>query len=165
MEALGINLSGLIAQIINFLLLLVLLYLFVYKRVLKMLDERAKRIKESMEQTEAIKQEMARTEEQVKAQLEAGRREGQALIAQAAQAGEQLREEARQEARRETEALIARARQQIGLERDQALDELRRQFVDVALLAAEKVIKESLDRQKHQQLIEEVLEESAALKK
>lgn len=165
MEALGINLPGLIAQIVNFLILLVLIYLFAYKRVIKMLDERSKRIKESMEQTESIKQEMARTEEKVEAQLDVARREGQALIAMAAQAGEQLREEARQEARRETEALIVRARQQIQLERDQALDELRRQFVDVAILAAEKVIKESLDKQKHQQLIEEVLEESAALKK
>ena len=42
--------------------------------------------------------------------------------------------------------------------------ELRQEFVDVAILAAERVINESLDKAKHRRLIEEVLEESATLK-
>ena len=55
MEGLGINLSSLLAQLVNFGLLFALLYFFAYKPVIKMLDQRSAKIKESMEQTEEIK--------------------------------------------------------------------------------------------------------------
>jgi len=42
---------------------------------------------------------------------------------------------------------------------------LRREFVDISIAAAEKVIKETLDREKHRKLIEETLQESVTLKK
>lgn len=162
---LGINLPTLLAQIINFLILLVLLYLVAYKPILRMLDQRSAKIKESLELAELNKEKAARAEEEIKAQLEAARKEGQSVIAQASQIGERVKEEARQEARQEAGALIARARDEIQRERDEAMDELRKEFVDIAILAAGKVINESLDKAKHRRLIEEVLEESSALKK
>ena len=67
---LGINLPVLIAQIVNVVVLLGLLYLVAYKPVMRMLDERSHRIKESMEQTDAIKEQAAHAEEEVKKQLE-----------------------------------------------------------------------------------------------
>ena len=48
MEGLGINLPTLIAQVINFVVLFGLLYLVAYKPLLRMLDERSRRVKESM---------------------------------------------------------------------------------------------------------------------
>jgi F-type H+-transporting ATPase subunit b len=123
-------------------------------------DERSNRIKESMDQAEQIKEQMARTEEQVKEQLATARREGQDILAQAAQMGVRLKEEARGEARQEAEVIVARARTEIELERDEAIDEVKRQFVDLAITAAEKVVRESLDREKHRRLIEEVLEQA-----
>ena len=113
---------------------------------------------------ERVKEESARAEEMVKDQLEAGRKDGQAIVAQAAQAGGQLKEEARQEAKREAESLIAKARLEIEKERKEAIEQLRGEFVDLAFLAAEKVIKESLDRKTHQRLIEETLDEITTLK-
>ena len=41
MQGLGISLPTLIAQIVNFVILLVILYFFAYKPVMKMLDERS----------------------------------------------------------------------------------------------------------------------------
>ena len=54
MEGIGINLPILLAQVINFVILLVLLYLVAYKPLMRMLDERSQRVKESMEQAEQI---------------------------------------------------------------------------------------------------------------
>jgi F-type H+-transporting ATPase subunit b len=159
MSSLGINLPGLIAQLVNFALLLVLLYLLLYKRVIRYLDERSNRIRESMERAEQIKEQAARTDEQVQARLEAGRREGEQLIAQASQMGERIKEEAREAARKETELQLARAREQMDVERQRGLDELRREFAGLAIMAAERVIKERLDPETHRRLIEEVLEE------
>jgi len=160
MGDIGIGLSGLVAQLVNFFILFGLLFLVLYKPITKMLRERSERIKESMDQAEQIKEEMARTEQEVKKQLEAARKEGQGMVAQAGQIGEQLKEAARQEARQEAEVIIARARVEIERERDAAIDELRRQFTDLAILAAEKVINETLDKERHRRLIDEVLEQA-----
>ena len=162
---LGINLPTLVAQIVNVVILLGLLYLVAYKPVIRMLDERSRRVKESMEQTAAIKEQAARAEEEVKKQLEAASREGQERIVQAVQIGEDVKQKAQQEARQEAETLIARARTEIQRERDEAIDELRKEVADLTILAAGKVIERSLDKKAHRELIDKVLEESTTLKK
>ena len=159
MADLGFNLSSLLIFGVNFVVLLVLLRLVAYKPLMNKLDERANMARETVENAEKMKQEMARAEESVKAQIEAGRKEGQAIVAQASEIGERVKTEAREEARRDAEALIAKARAEIDKERTETLDELRREFVELTILAAQRVIDESLDRTKHQRLIEQVLEE------
>lgn len=160
MGDIGINVPGLVAQLVCFFILFGLLTFLLYKPVRRILDERSERIRVSMEQAEQIKETMAKTEEQVKEQLGAARREGQNILAQAGQMGERLREEAREEAKQDAETIITRARTEIQRERDDAIEELRRQFADLAITAAEKVISETLDREKHRRLIEEVLEQA-----
>ena len=162
---LGINLPTLVAQIVNVVILLGLLYLVAYKPIMRMLDERSRRVKESMEQTDAIKEQAARAEKEVKKQLEAASRKGQERIAQAIQIGEDVKQKAQQEARQEAETLISRARTEIQRERDEAIDELRKEVADLTILAAGKVIERSLDKKAHRELIDKVLEESTALKK
>ena len=165
MEGLGINLPTLIAQIINFAILLGLLYLVAYKPIMRILDERSQKVKESMEQTELIKQQAERAEEEVKKQIEAAGREGQEIVARAVRSGEEVRQKAQQEARQDAESLIARAQGEIQRERDEAIGELRKEFADLTILAAGQVIDRSLDKEAHRQLIDKVLKESTTLKK
>ena len=165
MEGLGINLSTLLAQIVNFVILLGLLYLVAYKPIIRMFDERSRKIKESMEQTEFIKEQAAHAEEEVKKQLEAAGKQGQELIARAARTGEEVRQGIHQQAEQEAESLLTRARTEIQRERDEAIDELRKEFADLTILAAEKVIDRSLDKKAHRQLIDKVLKESTTLRK
>jgi F-type H+-transporting ATPase subunit b len=160
MEGIGINIPLFIAFVINFIILFALLSFFAYKPITKMLEQRQAKIKESMEQAEKIRQETARSEEEIKAHLEKARKEGQGVIVQATQIGERLREEAKQGARQEAESLIAKARSEIQRERDKSIEDLRAEFADIAILAAEKVIKETLDKKKHRKIIDEVLKES-----
>ncbi|MBI2958534.1 MAG: F0F1 ATP synthase subunit B [Chloroflexi bacterium] len=165
LEALGINWGVLIAQLAAFVILFLLLRKFAYKPIVGMLDQRAGRIRESMEQAELVKQQTLQAEERMKTQLEEARRDGQKVLAQAEQVSERLKEEARVAARKEAEAIITRAQAEIRLEREQAIDELRAEVVDIAILAAEKVVKESLDKAAHRRLIDDVIRESGALKK
>jgi len=164
-EGLGISLPTLLAQIVNFAILFGLLYLVAYKPVMRMLDERSRRIKESMEQTEFVKEQAAHAEEEVKKQLEAASKQGQEVIARAMRTGEEIRQKAQQEAKQDAEVLITRAGTEIQRERDGAIDELRKEFADLTILAAGKVIDRSLDKEAHRQLIDKVLEESTTLKK
>jgi len=160
----GINLPLLVAFIVNFVILFGLLGLFLYKPVMKMLDERSKRIKESMERIEATKEEYAHAGEEVKRLISKAREDGQALVSQATQTGERLKEEAREGARKEAQVIVDRTRAELEEERDRIIDDLRREFVDISISAAEKVIKETLDKERHRKLIEEALEESATFR-
>jgi len=162
---LGINWGVLLTQIVTFIILLVLLRVFAYKPLMRMMDERSRRVKESLEQAESVKEQSAKAEEELKKQLEQASREGQDRIARAVKAGEELKQAAEEEAKRETEKLIVKARSEIRQERDAAITEVRREFADLTVLAAGKVIEKSLDKEEHRELIDKVLEESSTLKK
>jgi F-type H+-transporting ATPase subunit b len=162
---LGVNLPTLLAQIVNFAILFALLYLVAYRPIMRMLDERSRKVKEGMDQAELIKQKAAEADDEAKNRIETASKEGQELIAQAVKMGEEARQQAHQEARQEAETLVARARLDIEREREEAVGQLRQEFADLTILAAEKVIEQKLDKKSHRQLIDKVLKESSTLKK
>ena len=164
MENIGVNWQLLVAFLINFLLLFGILMAVGYKPILKLLDERQAKIRESLEMAEKIKDQTSRSEEQIKAAVEAARKEGQVIIGQASQIAEKIKEEAKDGARKEADAIISKARDEIKLERDKSIAELRSEFSNLTVLAAEKVIKESLDASKHRKLINEVLDQTNTFK-
>lgn len=159
-EALGINGPQLIAQVANFFVLLFVLRLVLYKPILRMLDERRSRIAEGVNAAEKARVEAAQAEANIQAQLDAARREGQELVATAQTVGQRLQAEAREQANRDREQLLERARSEIQLERDQAIAELRREFAGITVTAAERVINQSLDEERHKRIIDEALSES-----
>jgi F-type H+-transporting ATPase subunit b len=161
MSQLGLNVPVLVAQLINFFVLLILLRLFLYRPILEMLDRRSQRIREGLAAAEQSKEQAAEAEQEVARQLDEARRQGQTLVSQAQETSTRIQEEARNQARREAEQLLERARNEIQLERDQAIAELRKEFADLTIAAAEKVIGQSLDRQAHQRLIQEALQDSS----
>lgn len=158
---LGINLPVLVAQVVNFTFLLIVLRLFIYKPVLKMLDERRERIREGLAAAERGREAAVEANREAQAQIDAARAEGQAIVAQAQQVAQRLQEDGRAQAAQQAEALLERARGEIALERDAAIAELRREFADLTIAAAERVIGQSLDRNAHQRLIEEALAQSS----
>ena len=158
MDAIGINLPGLISQFINFGLLLILLSVLLYKPVLRVLDQRAERVKDALAQAERARLESARSEVAVQEALGEARERGQQIVQQAQELGQRLESDAREAARREGEALITRARSEIQRERDDAIDQVRREFAELAMVAAERVVNRSLDRAAHRSLVEEVLQ-------
>ena len=158
---LGINLPVLLFQVVNFGFLLFVLQRFVYKPILKILDERRERIREGLNAADRGREQAAEAERQALEQIEAARREGQTIVQNAQQIAQRLQEEGRQQAQQQAEVLLERARGEIQLERDNAIAELRREFADLTITAAEKVIGQSLDRNAHQRLIEQALAESS----
>ena len=160
MDELGLNLPVLVAQLVNFFLLLVLLRIFLYKPILEMLDRRKQRIQEGEQAAEQSKEQASQAEADVATQIEEARQQSQALVAQAQEASNRIQEASRNQAKQEADLLLERARNEIQLERDQAVAVLRSEFAELTVSAAEKVIGQSLDRQAHQRLIDEVLAES-----
>ena len=97
-------------------------------------------------------------------QIDEVRAEGQAMIAQARDVAERFREEELAKARQEIEAQRRRAEAEIQREKAAAIEEIRGQFAGLAITAAERVIRQSVDEAAHSGLIEQVLEESTVLR-
>jgi len=159
-SALGISVPLLVAQLVNFSILLVILRFTLYRPVLRMLDERKQRIAEGLNAAEIARREAASAQANIQAQLEAARKEGQEIVANAQAIATRIETEAKEQAAREREAALEKARNEIQLERDRAIAELRCEFAAITVAAAEKVINQSLDPQAHQRVIEETLAES-----
>lgn len=159
MEALGINLPGLLTQLISFTILVIVLYYFLYGPITRMLDQRAERIKDSLEAADRARDEAASSAAAVEQEIVNARQEGQKLIAQAQEAARRAAEQIEQRSRQQSEEIIARAEVEIAQQRDSAIEDLRREFAGLAVLAAERVVERELDATRHQELIDSVLEE------
>ena len=164
-SALGISLPGLITQLVCFIALFAVLRFLLYKPILRMMDQRSARIRESLETAERVKAESQKSQEEMQQQIEAARAEGQQLVAQAREVADRFREEEMTRAKAEIKAERARAEQNIQRERDAAIEDLRREFAGLAITAAERVVRRSLDKGAHRELIGEVLQEASALKR
>jgi len=163
MAELGFNIPSLIAYMVNFIILLGILSLFTYKPVLKALDARSDRIRESLEAADRARDEAASSRTAIEEQVNEARRQGQQMLDQAREAADRYREEEMTRAREEAQNFVERARDDIQRERDAAVAEVRANFGDLAITAAERVIRRSLDRQAHQELVAQVLEEGGSL--
>ena len=165
METLGVHLPSLLIYLVNFLIVLGLLFAFAYKPILRLMDQRADRIRESLEASERAREEAATSQAVVEEQLVEARREAQRIMDQAREASERYRAEEMDRARAEAETFVARAQADIQRERDAAIEEVRANFSDLAMTAAERVVRRSLDRQAHEDLITQVLEEGESLRR
>jgi F-type H+-transporting ATPase subunit b len=84
------------------------------------------------------------------------------VIDAANKSGEQLRQELRQKAEEESKRAVEAARKEIEAEREQAVRSVRSEVASLVVAATEKVIGETLDDQKHRQLIDKAIAEVAS---
>jgi len=150
----------LIAQLVIFLVMLGILYRVAWGPLLRIRNERRARIAQGVEATQRALQELEAAEKERQAKLEEARREAQAMLDRITKQAEDLRKELEAKAREQAEALIVKARAEIQQERQKAVQDLRSQVADLAVMAAGRIIGESLDAKKHRELIERAIEEA-----
>lgn len=156
MEKLGINWGLLIAQLFNVIVLIWLLARFLYRPVLNMLNERTRRIEESLRDAEQVKEQLARAKQDYDAELARARQEAAGILAQAQERAKAQEQEIIAQARQEAERIRAEARAQAVQERDQLLRDLKNQMAELVTLTAARVLGEEL-KMDHSRLIEESL--------
>jgi F-type H+-transporting ATPase subunit b len=155
MEKLGINLGFFIFQVLNFLVLMVLLYAFAYRPILKMLDDRKKKIAQGLEDARVAAEARANAEKEAreiiaKAQAEANHKVREATE-RAEAAAKEVQAQAEADAAKAREAALADA----ALERDRVLADVRGQIAALAMAAAQRLIGDALDERRQRALIEE----------
>ena len=155
MGKLGINLPLLIAQLINFGLLVALLSYLLYRPVLNALRSRTARIQESIENAEQVKQQLSRAQQDYEAQLGRARQEAAQIVSQATERAQVQAREVLANAQAEAERIKAEAQQQAQQEREQLLRGLQGQLAGLVTQTASTVIGEELRSGGHERLIQQ----------
>jgi F-type H+-transporting ATPase subunit b len=137
---------------------------FVLKRyafgpIQALIDERRKRIRESIEEADRAREESRKLLEEHRALLGQARREGEEILAEARRVAEAQRERVRQEVEEDRQRRLEDTRRQIEAETQKALGKIRAEVGELALIAAEKVTAQSLDDKSHRKLIEQAIAE------
>lgn len=153
MEALGINLGYLITQILGITALITLLTAFVYKPMLRVLDERKARIAKGLE--DARQAEIARENADAEAKriIDEARAEAANIRREATVQAEQSAKAIEAKAREESKTIIANAGQDAVEERNRILADLRSQVAAISVAAAHKMVGVSLDEKRQHELI------------
>ncbi len=158
MEKLGIEPVMLLTQIINFLVLVVVLTKFLYKPILKLIDDRRRKIEEGLELSQKMKikeEELAKEKEVV---LDKAKDEGQKLIEECKERGRKLENEIVILANEEAKGIKEKAKREIDQERTKLWEELEKQMLEVASAMAKTVVMDVLDQKSQVQLIDKKLE-------
>jgi len=155
-EKLGINWGLLIAQIFNVVLLVWLLTRYLYRPVLNVLNERTRRIQESLRETEQVKEQLARANQDYDQKLAQARQEAAGILGQAQERAKIQEAEIIAQARQEADRIRSEARELAVQERDQLMRDLKNQMADLVTATASRVLGAEL-KSNHDQLIEESL--------
>lgn len=157
MDALGIDLGAFVFYTLNFLLLLFLLQQFLFRPVLSALSNRETRIRESIENAEQVKQQVARAQQDYEARLNEARQEAARILAQANERAKVVEQEVVANARQEAERIQVEARAQIQQEREQLLRGLQAQLGNLVIQTASTVVGQELNSRGHERLIQEAI--------
>jgi F-type H+-transporting ATPase subunit b len=157
LESLGINLGLLVSQLVNFTLLAVLLYLLLYKPVLRMLAQRKERILRSMADVDAAREAAAKAQQEYDRKVAEAQRKAQEIIAQASQASDKVGADIKAEAQREADAIRQKAREEAEQERGRILAEVQSQIASLSMAATERVLGQAVDPSLQRKLIDNFL--------
>jgi len=151
----GVDWPHLMAQIVSFSIVCILLYLFAYKRVLAMLEERRQRIAEGLANAEKIKAELARTEAQRLEVMTQANTQATKLIEDARAAAARVQEQETQKAIAAAEQIIAKAREAAAQDHARMLTELKREVGRLVVQTTATVTGKILTPEDQRRLAEE----------
>jgi F-type H+-transporting ATPase subunit b len=143
--------------VVIFLIVLGVLSYAAYPKILGAVEAREAHIRELTERVERQQAETAAALAEQQRLLEDTRARVQDALTEARGQGERMREEMMATARREHEELMTRARRDIESERQNAVDSVRREAVDLAIAAAEKLVRHTMNTEDNRRLVLEYL--------
>jgi len=126
--------------------------------MLRMVEERERKIEKQIQDAERANTEAQRLLEEHKKQIAAAHHEAQDILAKAKSVSQKERDMLLAKAREEYDALLNRARKDIDAEKEKAIQALRREAVDLSIAAASRVIEANLDTDANRKLVTEFLE-------
>jgi F-type H+-transporting ATPase subunit b len=142
---------------VTFIALLVILYKVGWKPILAILEERERKIRESLQTADRLQQEAKKSAEERQKVVDSGKKEVQEILNAGRTAAETIRDEILKKAQDEANGMVDRAKREIEAERDEALRDIRKLAVELSMAATEKLIGKSMTAKDHEKLINDSL--------
>jgi len=149
--------ATILAQILNFLILVVILRAVAYKPVARLLQQRSDKIKGDLNKAEADRKAAEQTLEEYKNQLSAAHKKAQEIVDKANLTARQEHDAAVEETRREIERMKLSAQAEIENERNRAFDQMKSQIVSLSLAAAGKIVSKNIDTKENDKLVNDFI--------
>ena len=145
-------------EILSFAILFFVLYKYAFPGILSALEEREKKIKDSLDEAERHRSEAEQKLKEYEAKLNTAAKEAEGILAATKERAQRLMEENEQRMTAEAERIRGDATREIDQERRKAIQDIRAQTTDMALMVAEKVVQRSLNEADHRKFADEALE-------
>lgn len=149
--------ATIIAQVLNFLILVAILRALAYEPVAKMLKQRSDKIQDSLDQAAADRKAAEQTLAQYKSQLADANKKAQEIVDRAELTARQEREALVAETKREIERMKQNAQAEIQNERNRAFEEMKAEIVTLSLQAAEKIVAKNLSSKENDKLVNDFI--------
>ncbi len=156
--ALGINGKLFLAQLINFALVVFVVWRFVFRPLGSVMDKRAKKINEGLTNADRAKKELAEAEEQKKTLLAAARKEARGIVEEARGKAEEEKQNVVAATKVELERQLEDARGRLKRDKELLVKAIRHEVADLVSLATEKITGKTVSPDAQKKLIEEALD-------
>jgi F-type H+-transporting ATPase subunit b len=161
-NTLGLNWQGLLWHLINFAVLLFLLRLVLFKPIVNMLDARAQRVRDSMEQADRARRQAEQAEADRQALLAETRREAEAIRTRADEQAKRILADAEARARERQQQIEQQAEGTARQIEDRVMAQVRVQLADMVVSAVERVTRGALDVGAQRGLVQQFLSTNGA---
>ncbi|KAE9635627.1 F0F1 ATP synthase subunit B [Defluviitalea raffinosedens] len=146
-------------QLINTLILFFILAKLLFKPLRNFMQKRTERIQSQLEQAKAEEEKALKLKAEYESKLQDIKKEADAILKEAREKALKQESSIIEQARQESETIRNRALADIEREKAKVTDEMKREIIEVASLMAGKFIASSIDSEKHNDLINEVIEQ------
>lgn len=146
-----------IAQLVNFSIVLFVLYKFAYGPMTKLMNERAEKIDKGLKDSEEAHKKLSEITEKEKAVLVEAKKQAQEIVSKAEAAAVKNKEEIIAEAKTQAEKILTDSSKKIEMEKDKMFQEVKGQIAELVIAATGKVISEKIDSEKDKQLINDAI--------
>jgi F-type H+-transporting ATPase subunit b len=149
--------SLLLAQLVNFAIVLFVLWKFAYKPILKTLNNRTEMIEKGVKDADAAKKKLEEVSVEEREILKKAKIEAQEILKKAEESAKKEADNISVEAKKQTEKMIANAQKNMEQEKSKMMAEIKSEIAGLVVAATEKIIGEKLDSQKDKELIEQAI--------
>ncbi|MFH0776688.1 MAG: F0F1 ATP synthase subunit B [Patescibacteria group bacterium] len=164
LSSLGIDPAVMLAQAVNFFILLALLTYLVYKPVLKLLDDRKEQAKKADEHAQLVEDKLARAEELTQKELHKAQQKASEIIAAAKESASAQSEEIVSNAKAKVSKIVEEGRAVIAKERDDAARQIQDEVGKIVILATEKLLQREIGAKDQAKFVEDAVAEISTLK-
>jgi len=161
-SGLTINFFWIIVSAINFIVFFAIVYKVALVPVGGMLSDRRERIEQGLKDADAARRDRESAADQRQGIIAEARREASEIVARGQRVSDEAREMGVAETQAEIERMRERAVAEIDAERQRALTDVRVQVAELALLAAGKVVGETMNDAREKRLVDEFLTQVSA---